>query len=102
MKVSKPDNNPENLFADWKFLIYNFREPGITQKSLESIVVNTGGELVNLEEVQSGSSLDDEVVILGDGYLDIANKVVCPSYIIQCVQQGRLLPDEDYIYVIPR
>ena len=102
MKVSKPDNNPENLFANWKFLIYNFCEPGITQKSLESIVVNTGGELVNLEEVQSGSSVDDEVVILGDGYLDIANKVLCPSYIIQCVQQGRLLPDEDYIYVIPR
>ena len=101
-EIVMPDPNPNSLFRGWKFKILNFQEEGFTQKNLETIIRNTGGELLPMKAGKEQEALREDVVVLGDGYLDLANKVLCPSYVIQCVQKGRLLSEKDYLYVSPR
>jgi hypothetical protein len=94
-EVKKPDANPVKLFSGWRFHIFKFQEPDFTQADLEKIIANTGGEMVSHDEAKA---LPRKVIILGDGYLDVSNKVLCPSYVVQCVQQGRIISEKDYIY----
>ena len=97
-KVTKPDPNPEKLFSGWFFNIYKFQEPEFSQENLERIILNTGGKIVSHDKAKS---FPTKVVILGDGHLGVPNKVICPSYIVQCVQEGKILCEKDYIYVNP-
>ena len=101
-EILMPGLNPKNLFRGWKFKIIRFQEQGFTKKNLETIICNTGGELFPNHGGVGSEALDAAIVILFDGYLDLPNKVLCPSYIIQCVQKGRLLAEEDYLYVSSR
>jgi hypothetical protein len=97
-RVTKPDPNPEKLFSGWFFNIYKFQEPEFSQENLERIILNTGGKLVSHDKAKS---FPTKVVILGDGHLGVPNKVLCPSYIVQCVQEGKILCEKDYIYINP-
>lgn len=94
-KVIEPDANPAKLFSGWVFSIHSFQEPDFSNEDLQRIIINTGGKLSAPCEAKTLSS---NVIILGDVYLDVPNKVLCPAYVVQCVQQGRILCDEDYIY----
>ena len=103
-QIIKPDPNPDHLFAGWSFAILNFQEPEFTEDVLVRIIENTGGRMLpSVESVKAVSC--GEARVLGDGFLDGENggaKVLCPAYVVQCVQQGRILPETDYIYVTPR